>query len=55
MLESLEEGPGESRAKGVFGLGGSLEVKAPPPPEVKWGGKVHGGRTRSLHIKHFGL
>lgn len=29
LLGSMKEGPGESRAKGVFGLGVSLEVKVP--------------------------
>lgn len=48
-----EKGPGESRAKGVFGLGASLEVKV--PLGVRLGGEGHGGRTRRLHRKHFGL
>lgn len=35
LLESIEEGPGESRAKGVFGLGGS---ESPCRGQVGWKG-----------------
>lgn len=35
LLESMEEGPGESRAKGVFGLGGS---ESPYGGQVGWKG-----------------
>lgn len=35
LLESMEEGPGESRAKGVFGLGGS---ESPRRGQVGWKG-----------------
>lgn len=44
--KSAEEGPGESRAKGVFGLGGSVEVKVP------FGGQV--GRKKGTEEERAG-
>lgn len=38
LLGSMKEGPGESRAKGVFGLGVSLEVKVPLGGQAGWRG-----------------